>query len=72
MVVETLDHLAGLCESPNASFAKSMDLAEALFAFAWSRSINRRGVAAIVSRIFLFQHHYVKSCLDQGKDTDTA
>lgn len=68
--VETLDHLAGLCESPIASFADSLELAEALFAFAWSRSVNRRGIAAIASRIFSSQHHHVKSCLDQGKDMD--
>ncbi|KAM0750456.1 hypothetical protein T439DRAFT_381136 [Meredithblackwellia eburnea MCA 4105] len=69
---EVFDHLVTLCASPNVSFDEAVDLAEAMFASAWSRSINRKAMASIAVQLYISQHATVKASLDSDHDTDVT
>ncbi|KAL8281141.1 hypothetical protein RQP46_006499 [Phenoliferia psychrophenolica] len=67
---EVFEHLESLCAAPGVPFADSVDLSEALFASAWSRSINRKAMADIAARLYTSQHAVVKASLDNNQETE--
>ena len=70
--IEVLSHIESLCAGPDVPFAAAVDLSEAIFASAWSRTINRKAIADIAVRLYLSQHATVKASLDKDRETDTT
>lgn len=71
--VETLEHLVVLSQNEGVDLAVAVDLAEAIFASAWSAKLNRPGLAHVASSLYSSRAGSIGTILTRNRaDMDVA